>query len=451
MMREPLLPEMPEVQGPESEPEPPTRPEAARVVRPVRTQLEWVPRSLDDALPEGHLARSIWAFVERLELGSFYASVRAVLNGPGRPASDPKVLLALWVYATADGVGSARQLAHLCEEHDAYRWLRGGVPINHHQLADFRVARQQQLDELLTKILASLMSAGLVKAERVAQDGVRLRAGAGAASFRRKERLEQFLEQARERVRQLGQEREHPDPCRTARERAAQGRAARERAERIERALAEMPKVEAIKEKQKRKLAKGKREKVGEARVSTTDAEARVMKMADGGYRPALNAQLATDMDSQVIVGVGVVNQGTDLGLAAPMEAQVAERTGRHPSEYVVDGGFASLGDVVTLTRREVTVYTPSRPPTGELRGKDPSLPRPTDPPEVASWRVRMATEEAKALYRDRGAAAECVNAQIEGRYGLRQLPVRGLGKVLSVLLLAVITHNLLRWIALAT
>jgi|BarGraNGADG00212_1021973.scaffolds.fasta_scaffold24628_1 transposase len=447
MMQLSPLPEMPEVQ--ESAPEPPTLPAAARVVRPVRTQLEWVTRSLDDALPEAHLARAVWAFVERLELDSFYASIKAVVDGPGRPPSDPKVLLALWVYATADGVGKARQLARLCCEHDAYRWLRGGVPINYHMLSDFRVARKAELDELLTQILASLMSAGLVEAERVAQDGVRLRAGAGAASFRRKERLEQFLEQAGERVRQLSEE--QPDPCRTAMEQAAQERAARERTERIERALAEMPKVEAIKERQKRKLAKGKREKVGEARVSTTDPEARVMKMADGGYRPALNAQFATDMDSQVIVGVAVVNQGTDLGLAAPMETQVAERTGRHPSQYVVDGGFACLDDVVTLTRREVVVYTPSRPPTGDDRAKDPTLPRPGDPPEVADWRVRMGTEEAKALYRDRGAAAECVNAQIEGRYGLRQLPVRGLERALAVLLLVAVAHNLLRWIALTT
>ncbi len=449
MKQESLFAEMPEAK--ELLGDPPTRPEAARVVRPVRDQVEWVTRSLEEALPENHLARSVWAFVERLKLESFYTSVRSVLNGPGRPASDPRVLLALWVYATADGVGSARQLAHLCEEHDAYRWLRGGVPINYHQLADFRVARQQQLDELLTHILASLMSAGLVRAERVAQDGVRLRAKAGSASFRRKERLKQFLEQAREQVRLLSEEREHSDPRKGAREQAARERAAREREERVERALAEMPKVEEIKEKQRRKLAKGKREKVSEARVSTTDPEARVMKRADGGYRPALNAQLATDMDSQVIVGVAVTNQGTDEGLAGPMEERVAERVGQHPSQYVVDGGFASLDDVVSLTRRGVTVYTPSRPPTGEVRGKDPSMPRPTDPPEVASWRVRMTTEEAKALYKDRGAAAECVNAQIEGRYGLRQLPVRGLNKALSVLLLVAIAHNLLRWIALTT
>lgn len=449
MTQRPMLPEMPEAEG--SVPEPPTLPRAARVVRAVRTQIEWMPRSLDQLLPESHLARDVLAFVERLDLDDFYRSIKAVIDGPGRPASDPKVLLALWVYAMADGVGSARRLARLCGEHDAYRWLRGGVPINYHMLSDFRVARKAELDELLTNILGSLMAGGLVKAERVAQDGVKLRASAGAASFRRRQRLEGFLEQAKEQVEKLDREREHPDPQQSARERSARERAARERQERIEKALAELPKVEAIKEKQKRKLAKGKREKVTEARTSTTDPEARVMKMADGGYRPAFNVQLATDMDSQVIVGVAVTNQGTDLGLAAPMEEQVAERTGQHPNQYVVDGGFASLEDVETLTKREVTVYTPSRPPTGDVRSKDPTLPRPNDSPEVAAWRVRMGTEGAKALYRDRGASVECANAQIEGRYRLRQLPVKGLDRALSLLLLVAVAHNLLRWIALTT
>jgi transposase len=449
MTQEPLFPEMPEAQA--SPCEPATLPGAARVVRAVRTQREWVERSLDDCLPADHLARSVLAFVEQLDLGAFYASVKAVIDGPGRPASDPKVLLALWVYAMADGVGSARRLARLCEEHDAYRWLRGGVPINYHMLSDFRVARKAELDELLTNILAALMAGGLVKAERVAQDGVKIRASAGAASFRRRQRLEGFLEQAKERVEKLDWEREHPDPQQGAREQSARERATRERAERIEKALAELPKVEAIKEKQKRKLAKGQREKVSEARTSTTDPEARVMKMADGGYRPAFNVQLATDMDSQVILGVSVTNQGTDQGQAGPMEAQVAERTGQHPREYVVDGGFASLEDVETLTKRGVTVYTPSRPPTGEERSKDPTLPRPNDSSEVAAWRVRMGTEEAKALYRDRGASVECANAQIEGRYRLRQLPVKGLDRALSLLLLVAVAHNLLRWIALAT
>ena len=387
--------------------------------------------------------------LERLDLSEFYAQVRSYVDGPGRPASDPQVLLGLWVYGTAQGISSGRQLAPLSETDDRYRWLRGGVPVDYHMLDDFRVAKQEALDQLMTEILALLMDQGLVRLEGVAHDGVRLRANAGAASFRRRRRLEEHLEQAQQQVKQLAQEREEGAEQGRARQRAAQERAASDRERRLEEALREIPLVEAVKARQRKKQGRARRERVGEARVSETDAQARVMKMADGGFRPAMNAQLATDMESQVMVGVAVTNRGTDECLAAPMEEQVAQRTGRHPGKYVVDGGFASLADIVTLSQRQVTLYSPSRPPTGDKRRQDPTLPRLGDPPEVAAWRRRMATPEAQATYRQRGATAECVNAQVEGRYGLRQLPVRGLDKALSVLLLVAITHNLLRWIAL--
>ena len=187
--------ELPVAQEPS--PPPPTRPEGARVLRPVRQQLQWIPRDLEAAVPEDHPARAIWNLLEELDLSAFYGSIKAVLDGPGRPTTDPQVLLALWLLATVEGVGSARRLARLCEEHDAYRWLRGGVPINYHMLADFRVAHQAALDDLLTQIVASLMAAGAVTLERVAQDGMRVRASAGAASFRRKSRLKECLETAR--------------------------------------------------------------------------------------------------------------------------------------------------------------------------------------------------------------------------------------------------------------
>jgi transposase len=228
-----------------------------RVVGPVRDQLEFTPRSLDDTLPEDHPARAIWALVERLDLGAFYATVQAVLDGPGRPASDPRVLLGLWIYGTVDGVGSARRLARLCDEHDAYRWLRGGVPVNYHLLADFRVAHQQALDDLLTQTVAVLLHEDLVTLRRVAQDGVRVRAGAGAGSFRRRESLERCLAEARAQVERLAEEREHPDPTVSRREAAARERAAREREQRVEAALGAMPAAEAIKERQKKKLATG--------------------------------------------------------------------------------------------------------------------------------------------------------------------------------------------------
>lgn len=443
-MSEETLFELPEAQ--ESKPVLATRPEEARLLRPIRNQIEWTPRDLESTIAEDHPARAIWAMVERLELSAFYASIKAVLGRPGHPTTDPQVLLALWLFATTEGIGSARQLARLCDEHDAYRWLRGGVPINYHMLSDFRVAHQKALDGLLTEIVALMMSEGLVTLRQVAQDGMRTRASAGAGSFRSRESLEKCLVQAREQVQQLAKEREHPDPGVSRREQTARERAAKDRQSRVEAALGRMPEMEAAKARQLKNLSKDKREGVGKARVSTTDAEARVMKMPDGGWRPALNLEMATDVHSQVIVGVSVVSEGSDGNQAVPMVEQIIKRTSRAPEMYLMDGNFATRKAITALERQEIRVYAPTRSPETALSGRTPEMPRPDDTPGVARWRARMETEEAKDIYKQRAATAECVNAKARA-YGLRQLLVRGTGKVLSVLLLVAIAHNLLRWI----
>ena len=439
--------ELPEPQAPK--PERLTSPQQARVLRPVRNQVEWVERDLDASLPDDHPARTIWAFLERLDLSPFYASIRSVLGRAGHPTTDPQVLLALWLFATSEGIGSARQIDRLCKEHDAYRWLCGGVPINYHTLSDFRVAHQEALDNLLTEILASMMSAGLVKLQHVAQDGMRVRASAGTSSFRRESSLQRCLVEAEQQVVALAAEREHPDPGRTARQEAARERAARERQQRVEKALQRLPKVQAAKERSKKTESKAKKKKVTEARVSTTDPESRVMKMPDGGFRPAYNLQLAADEDSQVIVAVAVDTTGSDGGQAPSGVEQVVRRTGRSPKAYLMDGGFAKREDVTTLELCGVTVYAPTRSPRTTTSGRTKADPRCDDTPEVARWRERMETEEAKEIYKGRAATAECVNAHAR-RYGLRQLLVRGADKVLSVLLLVAVTHNLLRWMTLS-
>jgi hypothetical protein len=312
------------------------------------------------------------------------------------------------------------------------------------------VAHPRAVDDLLTEIVASMMAAKLVHLKRAAQDGVRVRASAGAGSFGRQSRLERCLAKARAQVERLAHERERPDPRVSQRERAARERAAREQGRRISHALKELPKVQAAKARQRRTLTKDRRGQVSEARVSTTDPEARVMKMADGGFRPAYNVQLATDTNSQVIVAVAVTNQGSDGGQAATVEQQVAERAGQHPSDYLLDGGLVKRQDVTALERQGVTVYAPPSPPRTTTSGRDRATPRPDDSPEVAAWRARMATDEAKTIYKRRGATAEWVNAQLRQRHGLRQFPVRGLTKVTTVMLLMAVTHNLLRWIALS-
>ncbi len=411
---------------------------APRLLTANRTQVFLRPTDLESLLPADHSARTFWACAERLDLSAFYAPIAAVAGEPGRPAIDPKILLALWLYATSEGVGSARELARLCEAHDAYRWIAGGLTINYHTLSDFRVGHRAALDRLLTEILAVLLQGGLVTLARVAQDGTRVRASAGAASFRRERSLRRCLAEAEAQVQRCAAEVDAPAVARSAQQAAARTRAARERQARLAQALAQLPAVRAAKQTEAERT---------EARVSTTDPEARVMKMADGGYRPAYNIQLATETAHQIIVGVGVTNSGSDMGAAPPMVAAVQARCGAPPATWLMDGGFAKHDAITQLAAQGVTVYAPVPQPRG---GGDPHAPHPGDSPAVVAWRARMATEDAKTLYKERAATAECVNALCKDRRGLHRVRVRGMPKVLCVALWIAVTHNLLRWMALA-
>ncbi|HEV8264179.1 MAG TPA: IS1182 family transposase [Gemmatimonadales bacterium] len=423
--------ELPNSGAPRQQPEGQAAP---RLQRPNRAQIELRAVDLEGLLPTDHRARVVWEFVEGLDLAVLYAEIKAVEGHAGRPPIDPVILMALWLYATVQGVGSARAVARLCEEHDAYRWLCGGVSVNYHTLADFRVQHVECLDGLLTTSVATLRAAGLVTLTRVAQDGVRVRASAGAASFRRRPRLEAFLAEAEEQVEALRREL-HDDPgATTRRQAAAQQRAATERRQRVAKALEQLPEVEAKKKATERE----------HARASTTDPEARVMKMADGGFRPAFNGQFATDTAAQVIVGVDATNLGSDQGQLALMTEQLQGRYGQAPAEMLVDGGFAKHEDIIAVARPEVgcTVYAPVPEPRDPTR--DPYQPRPGDPEVIAEWRQRMGTEAAKTIYKERAATSECVNAIARNR-GLDQFLVRGLAKVKAVLLWFALAHNLMR------
>jgi transposase len=413
---------------------------ALRLRRPQRQQVTPVPLYLDALLPDDHLARLIWAAVERLDLTAFTAESTVVEGGPGRAAADPAVLVALWIYATSQGESSARQIARLCTEHFAYLWLCGGVSMNYHSLSDFRVAHGPKLDALITEVLGCLHHAALIDFDHVAQDGIRVRASAGAASFRREASLQRSLEEARvvlAAVQAAGEEggarAEQADP--TPRQQAARQRAAAERVARVEAALAALPAVQAAK-------PAGKKE---EARVSTTDPEARVMTRAAGGYRPADTIQLAADSGPQAIVGVDVTTSGSDQQQAPPMVQQVQERLDALPAQWLIDGGLAAHTAIEQVEAAGPQVLAPVRQPKDGQR--DRYVPRPTDSATIAAWRQRMGTDPAKDAYRLRAATIAWVNAQARRRFGLQQLRVRGLRKVRCVALWLALTHNLLLWI----
>jgi transposase len=412
------------------------------------------PKTIDELLEPDHAARAVWDYVERLDLSPLYDRIRARGSVPGRPAIDPRLLVALWLYATLSGFRSARELADLCIHHDAFRWLAGGVSVNYHSLADFRTDNLEFMEQLLKQSVEVLRQQGVIDLSRVAQDGMRVRASAGAASFHRRETLERHLQEAKAEVQRLQDKREEAaaDPAASQevateqmsaaelpspQQEAAAMRHAKDRQARIEKALERMPEMEA-------KIKPGENK---QPRVSTTDPQATVMKMADGGFRPAYNIEYGTACEGMVIVGVEVVTQSSDQGELPPMLGQIETRFGECPKEALVDGGFVNLKDIATVQgKKKCTVYAPVAKPKKEE--VDRHEPKATDSKEVAEWRKRMGTPEAKETYKQRGATAECVNAQARNR-GMQQLTVRGIEKVKAIVTWFAIAHNMARSFAL--
>lgn len=426
-------------------------------------------RTLDQIIEPDHPARAVWQFTEGLDLSALYDRIRAREHTRGRSPIDPRLLVALWLYAILYGVVSARRLAELCQHHNAFQWLAGGVSVNHHTLADFLVDDVAFVEQLFKHSLDVLAKEGLVDLQRVGQDGMRVRASAGAASFHRQATLERIIQDAQTKLQKVQQqwqaklqqkqvddstervtEQEVADdeialpslPGEATRAQlAAQKRAAEEAIERAKQALARLPELEAKKD------AKDKQE----ARVSSTDPQATVMKMADGGFRPAYNFEYCTTSGNKVIVGVEVVTVGSDQGQLPPMLDQVENRCGDRPEEAMVDGGFVKLADIDTVQTPEgekagCKVYAPVPKPKKD--NVDRYAPHPGDSKEVAEWRQRMSTDEAKEIYKERAATAELVNAQARNR-GLIRLLVRGAQKVKAIALWFAVVHNMARSFAL--
>ena len=406
---------------------------APRVQVPRRDEPSWQVVDLDALIAPDHPARLVWSFVTSLELAELYASIKACTHTVGRTPIDPRLLLALWLYAVIDGVGSAREIVRLCQRDLVYRWLCGGVGVNAHALSDFRSDHEAVLDRLLTDSVTALVKDGLISLERLAQDGVKVRAAAGAASFRRQGRLTVIREQMAERIEQLRSELESDAAADQRRKQAARLRAATEREERCRKALVRLRELEI--ERDARKSKGDPKDKKG-VRASTTDAEARVMKMPDGGFRPAYNVQVAGDPDSQVIVGVAIDTRGCDLGQLRPMLEQLQDRYGQTPSWYLADGGFRQFADIDWAWANDTAAVIPARD------GKDPYAPRPGDGPGVAVWRELMSGALGQRMYRVR-SQLECLFAQMRQR-DLRQVLVRGSRKVRCVMLLHALAHNLL-------
>jgi transposase len=419
-----------------------------RLRKPERRQMEWVAQCLDDLVAATHQVRVVAAVAAQLDLSAFRAAIQAREGVAGRDATDPELLVSLWLYGSICGIGSARELARRCEDSAAFRWLCGGVSVNHRMLSDFRTDHGEALDQLFTQVLASLVDRELVSVSRVSQDGVRVRVSAGAASFRREERLRTLLEQSQKHVEELKRQVEEPEKLSAAalKKKATQQRMAEDQQRRLQQALAQLPELQ----ERAARAGQGKygekiREK--ELRVSSSDPEARVMKMPNGGYNPAYNVQLASDPHSRAILGVEVSNQGYDAaGLSEPMRAQVERRSGRKVQQHLLDGGYLRHADIERAHEQGVELFVPAKGArTEKNRGRE-LQPKESDSEAIRAWKQRMSSAEGKEIYRERAATSETINADLRSYRGLVQLTVRGLYKARCVVLWCALAYNIMHF-----
>jgi transposase len=469
-----------------------------------RQQMSWRAVDVERLIGEDHPARAIWALVGRLDLSAFYGVIESSTEEGGRPAFDPQLLIGLWVYAYSQGIGSAREVARRCEYDPAFQWLTGLQEVNYHTLADFRVARQTELDELFTQVLAALSKEGLVTLEQVMQDGTKIKALASTRSYQREGTIQGHLERARQRVAEMGDPRNAES---SPKAKQAQARARREQQERLERALEELQKLQ---ERRSGEKAKSK------TRVSTSDPQARVMHHSDGGLALSYNAQISTDAANGLIVGVAVTQAAEDSAQLLPAVDRVQERLKEKPQQLVADGGYTTRENIAQMAGRKIDFVgsmkwegvpsgtnTPNRLPpsafvydrerdgyicpegklleydcrhtkqaglvmyryTAEMHDCQSCACKPQCCPEnqkrgrsvmrleesalLVAFRQKMATEEARAQYRRRSQVAEFAHAWIKSKLGLRQFHVRGLVKVQMEMLWACLTYNLQHWIRL--
>ena len=473
----------------------------ALIRRVNREQMSWRAVDVERLVEQDHLARAIWALVGRLNLSAFYQAIESSVEEGGRSAFDPQLLISLWVYAYTQGIGSAREVARRCEFDPAFQWLTGLDEVNYHTLADFRVEKQKELDELFTQVLAALSKEGLITLDQVMQDGTKIRAAASPRSYQWESSIREHWDRAWRRVEEMGDPRNDEGNPKVKQARA---RAQRERQERLGKALEELEKL--------------REKKPGKVRVSVTEPEARRMKLPDGGLALGYNAQISADAAHGLIVGVTVTQQANDTGQLLPAVDRIEERLHRRPEQMVADAGYTTRAAIEEMAERKMDflgsmpredastgrtaphrlppsafVFQPETNryvcpeghllrPQGKYHGKQkrglvayryeakssdcqPCLRKPECCPgnqshgrglvrqvenaAVRAFREKMASAEAQRQYRRRGRVVEFCHAWIKSKLGLRQFHVRGLVKVQTELLWACLTYNLQQWIRL--
>jgi transposase len=346
---------------------------------------------LDELLVADHPARLLVGFVAGLDFSSLYATIKAREDRPGAPTFRPELLFSLWLFATVEGIASARRLEVLCERDLAYRWICGGPSPSYHTLSTFFAAHAEFLENTFVEILATLTEHRLLTLKAIAVDGRKIPANASKESFHRAATLEQHRLEAEQHVAALRAQRAQAQATASQQE-AARRRAAADRQRRLEEALA------TVRQRQAERAANGRTSAKPEAaRASETDGDARKMKRSHGGFEPALNVQTATDVDSGLIVAVLVTAQASDNGLLVPMVDLATANVGTPPKQVLADAGYSDAADVQQLEEATIEVLMPPKNERKEKEeGKDPYARKRRDSDEIAAWRARMGTAAAR-------------------------------------------------------
>ena len=476
-----------------------------------RQQYKMLMLDVNTLIADDHKGRAIWELTGSLDLKQFLVGIRSAVGRAGREHTDPRLLVAVWLYAYSEAISSARQVSRQMEYEPGLRWLTGLEVINHSTLSDFRKGHRTALDELFTELLAVLEAAGQVDLEQVMHDGTKIQAQASASSFRREKTVQEALERARRVVEELS---DPEDEGKQSRREAVRRRAAQQKVAALERACTELEKI---------RRSKGTAQEKAQARVSMTEPEARFMKHGnDGGIAPSYNVQITTDAKQKVIVGLGVHQNSNDADVSlSEVVNELAAQLDRKPAQVVVDGAFMAHDNIVEMAQTEVELIGPLpdsaerqaaarkasgiaeefagerfitlpdgsglQCPAGQVlpqlrqnhkRGnlyvvyqasgrvcsqcefrrqccpkgfeKGRSVSRLiAEAKEVAALREKMATEAARQVYRRRSEVAETPNAWIKEKFGIRKFRLRGLGKVYIESLWACLTYNVMQWVRL--
>jgi transposase len=393
-----------------------------------------IQQSPEQLLPCDHSARLIVAFVAGLDFSALFQLIKAREGHVGAPPYDPRLLFSLWLFATVEGVPSARQLEELCGRDLPYLWICGGPAPSYHTLSTFYATHGDFLDASFVDILAALTQRGLITPKAITIDGRKVTAHASKESFHRAPTLLRHRQEAQERVDTLRRLRAE-GAATASKQAAAQQRAAEQRQQQLDAAL------QSVRQRQAERAVSGRSEP-DEARASATDPDARKMKRSHGGFEPSFNVQTATDVSSGLIVAVTVEEQASDNGLLRPMVERAEANTGTQVEQALVDSGYSDAQDVETLERRGTQVYMPPKNERKEKQqGKDPYQPKRRDTPELAQWRQRLGTAAGQEVYRQRAPVAEGVHAQQSNR-GWKRFRLRGRLKAGTEALWQALAHN---------